>query len=268
MTPPLQSRSNLGAMPNGVASLLVEPTSSVIDARRDEQASARQLAAARAGWSKRLFVAQCVIAAALFVKWLGHHTVVSASIMAVLVFVPLTALQLLTGLFTIKAKRKVTGARSKLAAARQGEVEYNLASLSRGPYRWVRQGGEYLAVFTDAGLLYHFGSASGDRHWMLDANRTVREVQVAVRTTTSQTATSTTEHGRRVGYVATNHVAVLGKGKSTTSTRVETTVTTSHVLEIQVQPEAGAQPIWIALPFGADGRGAEDWKLLVSQLRS
>jgi hypothetical protein len=255
-------------MPNGVASVIIDPTALVLDAKRDEAAAAHEYARAKARWRKLMFGIQAGVALLLFLKWLGHHSPIAAGIMAVLVFLLLTVLQLFAGLFTMPLKGKLKTARSRLAEVRQKEVEHNLSTLKRGRYQWIRRHGDYLAAFTDAGLLYHFGSASGDRHWMLDASRAVKEVRVSTRTHTQVTTTSTTKHGRRLVLAPTDHVAVVGKGRSTTTSTTDTKTTTDHVLEIQVQPEAGASPSWISVSFGADGQGAENWRLLVSQLRN
>lgn len=255
-------------MPNGVASVVIDPTARVLEAKRDEAAAAHEHARATARWRKLLFCIQAGLALTLFLKWLGHHSLVAAGIMAFLVFLLLTVLQLCAGLFTMSLKGKLDATRSRLADARHKEVEHNLSSLKRGRYQWIRRHGDYLAAFTDAGLLYHFGSASGDRHWMLDASRAVKEVRVSTRTHTQVTTTSTTKHGRRLVLAPTDRVAVVGKGRSTTTSTTDTTTTTDHVLEIQVQPEAGANPSWISVSFGSDGQGAENWRLLVNQLRS
>lgn len=255
-------------MPNGVASVIAAPTALVLDAERENAEASNDHARATAYWRKLSFCIQAGVALILFVTWLGHHSIVAAGIMALLVFLLLTLLQLGTGLFTMQSKGRLKAAQSRLADARQKEVEHNLSSLKRGRYQWIRRNGDYLAAFTDAGLLYHFGSASGDRHWMLDASRAVKEVRVSTRTQTRMTTTSTTKHGRRLVVAPTDGFAVVGKGRSTTTSTTDTAVTTDYVLEIQIQTEAGATPSWIVVSFGSDGREAENWRLLVSQLRS
>ena len=254
-------------MPNGAASVVADPSPPVQDAQRAVGAAESAFADGRRRWARILFYMQAAIAILLYLTWVGRHSIVAAAIMAFIVFVLLTGLQLLAGLFTASEKRRLVDARATLATARQQEVEHNLASLQRGPYHWVRRGADYLAVFTDAGFLYYLGAASGDRHWMLDARRAVKEVRVTNRTHTQTTSTSTTKHGRRLVFAATDRVAMVGRGRSTTSTTINTATTTQHILEIQVQSGPGAQPSWIALPFGSDGREAENWRLLVEQLR-
>lgn len=63
----------------------------------------------------------------------------------------------------------------------------------------------------------------------------------------------------------TRNVAVLSKGKSTTTHQTSTTTHTSHVLEIQYQAGAGTAPAWLSVNFGEDGRLAEDWRLMIAQ---
>jgi hypothetical protein len=186
--------------------------------------------------------------------------------MTILPFAALTLLQVFVGAFVRGEKRRRTDAGTSLAAARQREVEHYLEALARGGYRWIRRNGEYLAVPSDAGLLYVFGSTN--EHMLIDATRTLRAVRVATHTHRQQTATTTTTHGRRLVVSTSGGAGMIGKGKSTSETAITETVTTEHVLEIQIQLAPGAQPAWLTMSFGEDGRSAEDWKLLVAQLQS
>ena len=266
MTSPPSPPAGFATIPGGAASLLVDPTATFATARRTEAAAIGEFERAKGRWRKRLFAAQCLITLLLFLKWTGAHSLVAAAMMAGLAFVPLCLLPAMAGLFARDARQRMTAAVKQSAAERQAEVERTLAGMRCGRYQWIRRGGEYLAVFPESGFLYHFGSASGDRHLLLDAARAVQQVRVSTETRVEQTTTGTTTHGRRLVVAATPQVGMIGKGRSTTKTTTATRVTSGHTLEIQFQTAPGAPPGWIALPFGADNREAENWRLLVAQL--
>ena len=114
-------------------------------------------------------------------------------------------------------------------------------------------------------MTYYFGPATRWQHLMLSGRQTVRQVRVNTTTQVSQTSTSTTHHGRRFAVVPTRNIAVLSKGKSTTTHETSTATHTNHVVEVQYQTAAGAPPAWLSVNFGEDGRLAEDWRLMIAQ---
>ena len=264
-TPP-PSEPAFATIPNGASSLLVDPSEDFAAARRRGEAAAAERASRKHVWRKALFLLQCAIVLVLFLRWTAQHSILASAIMALIVFVPLSVLPLLAGAFSHFAGQRAAAAQAQLAAARQAEVERNLAGMHCGSYTWIRRGGEYLAVFPQTGYLYHFGTASGDRHLLLDGRRAVQQVRVSTSTRVEQTTTGSTTHGRRLVVSPSPQLGMLGKGRSKTVTTTETNVMTGHSLEIQFQLASGTQPAWIVLPFGADGHEAENWRLLVSQL--
>ncbi len=145
------------------------------------------------------------------------------------------------------------------------EVKRAVSVMNRCRYQWVGRGSDLVDVFPDAGFVYYFGPSTRWRHMLLAGRQTVRQVRVNVTTQVSQRSTSTTQHGRRFAVAPLPNVAVLSKGKSTTTHRTSTTSHTTHVLEIQYQAEAGTAPAWLSVNFGADGRLAEDWRLMIAQ---
>lgn len=266
MPSPPSSEPVFATIPNGASSLLVEPSEDFAAIRRQSTAALAERADLKHWWRRGLFGLQCAIVLALFVRWTADHSILASAIMALVVFVPLSVLPMLAGAFAHFGGRRKAVAQAQWAAERQAEVERNLAGMHCGAYTWIRRGGEYLAVFPQTGYLYHFGTASGDRHLLLDARRAVQQVRVSTSTRVEQTTTGSTTHGRRLVVAPSPQLGMLGKGRSKTVTTTETNVMTGHSLEIQFQRAPGAQPAWIVVPFGADGREAENWRLLVSQL--
>ena len=145
------------------------------------------------------------------------------------------------------------------------EVKRSLLLMNRGRYQWVGRGNDFVGVFPDTGFVYYFGPATRWRHLLLAGQHTVRQVRVNATTQVSQTSTSTTEHGRRFAVAPARNVAILSKGKSTTTHQTSTVTHTSYLLEIQYQTGPGAQPAWLSVNFGTDGRVAEDWRLMIAQ---
>jgi hypothetical protein len=262
---PQSARTGFNTIPNGIG-LLVEPSDIFVAVRRQNEAAAAEYATLRRQWRKRLFLVQCAIALVLFLRWTAYHAIIGSAVMAFLAFLALGVLPLSAGMFSSEARRRMDEAQKKFAAERQAEVERNLAGVQCGRYRWIRRGSEYLAIFPEAGFLYHFGGASRDRHMIVDAGKAVKQVRVTTDSRVRHKTTGTTTHGRRLVVSPTPHLAVIGKGRSTTETTTETQVTTAHALEIQVQLGPDAQPGWIVLPFADAGHDAENWRLLVDQL--
>lgn len=153
----------------------------------------------------------------------------------------------------------------QLAAAGAAEAKLALSGVNRCRYQWIGRGTDFVDVFPDAGLTYYFGPATRWRHLLLAGRQTIRQVRVNTTTQVSQTSTSTTRHGRRFAVSPSRNVAMLSKGKSTTTHETSTTTHTSHVLEVQYQTAPGASPVWLSVNFGEDGRLAEDWRLMISQ---
>jgi hypothetical protein len=255
-------------LPNNEVCLLVAPSSTLSQARSVQATASQAHVRAKELWGKRIMFAQNTIAGVLFIKWLWPHSLVAAAIMAALTWIALCFLHVFNGLlFTRGEKKRRVDAERKLVDARQNEVKRYLADMKRGRYQWIRRGGDYLAVLPDAGLLYYFGSISKDQHVLLDPHRAVLDVRVATECHISSSTTSTTTQGRRMVLMPNGYVGMIGKGKSTTSTATHTSITTTYALEIQIQLELGEQPFWIVLPFGFDGKDADNWKVLVTQLR-
>ena len=247
--------------------MVVEPSSTLLQLRNEYVAACQAHNQAVGLWHQRITLMQCIVAGALFFKWSWSHSLLGAAFMAVLVLLALTVLHLFAGLLTHGTKKRQAETKKTFESTRKNEVEKYLSSLKKGRYQWIQRDGNYLAILPDAGLLYYFGSVSKDQHVLLDAHRTVLDVQVASKQQVSQSTSSTTTHGRRLVLMPSRHIGMLGKGKSTTETTTHTSVTAAYALEIQIQLTSAQQPFWITFPFGPDGKAAGNWKELVSQLR-
>lgn len=154
---------------------------------------------------------------------------------------------------------------AQLTAIGAEEVKRFVPLMNQGRYQWVRRDYDFVDVFPDTGFIYYFGPTTRWQHLMMAGRQTVRQVRVNATTKISQTSTSTTAHGRRFAVAPTRNVAVLSKGKSTTTQQTSTTTHTSHVLEIQYQAGPRTAPTWLTVDFADDGRLAEDWKLMIAQ---
>ncbi|SNR68325.1 hypothetical protein SAMN05192560_0459 [Methylobacillus rhizosphaerae] len=254
-------------LPDNATHVIVSPSPTLSQVRNRHKEASQAHSQAVALWHKRIFIAQCIIAGALFFKWIWSHSLLGSAFMAILMLIPLSVLHLLVGLFTHNEKKQQTEASTALANTRKDEVEEYLASMGKGRYQWIQRNGEYLAILPDAALLYYFGSLSKDQHVVLDPSRTVLETRVTAEQHVSHNTTSSTVHDRRTVLMASKNIGMVGKGKSTTQTTTHTTITHTYTLEVQVQLAKGQQPFWISLPFGQDDKNAENWKVLINQMR-
>jgi len=258
---------NSTPLANNATHLVVQSSSALAQARSEYMAASQAHKQAVALWHKRIIYAQCLVAGLLFIRWLWGHSLLGAAFMSLLVLCVLTVFHVFVGLLTRADKKRLVAAQSHLAKVRKNEVESYLTGLNQGRYQWIQRGGDYLALLADAGLLYYFGSVSKDQHVLLEPQRTVLQVSVAAEQHVSERTITKTTHGRRPIFMPSQHIGILGKGTSKTETTTQTSVTTTYTLDIQIQLASGQQPVWITLPFGLDGKGADNWKTLVSQLK-
>jgi len=263
------TKSNFGipgtigtGLPTGQSFLLTNAASNFVDAHVRITAAGEAFKAKVAKRETRLITVPGLIALATLLYCVFHGYVVSGVILAGLVGF---------GVFWISAVIPVVfgtptdPTAGQLTAIGIEEVKRAVSVMNRGRYQWVGRGSDFIGVFPDTGFVYYFGPTTRWRHMLLAGRQTVRQVRVTATTQVSQTSTSTTQHGRRFAVAPSPNVAMLSKGKSTTTHQTSTTSHTTHVLEIQYQTEAGTAPAWLSVNFGADGRLAEDWRLLIAQ---
>lgn len=254
-------------LPNNQTHQVFDPSAALGQARDQYRIASQAHTQARGLWHKRIIQLQYAIAGLIFLRWFWSYSLVGAIFIAILTWLVLGLLHLFVGFLVRADKKRYVSAKNVLSSARQYEVETYLKNLNKGRYQWIRRGGDYLGLLPDAGLLYYFGSMSKDKHSVFDPPRTILEVRVTAEQHVNETTTNTTNHNRRVVVMPSKHLGMAGKGKSTTTTTTQKNITTTYTLEIQLQLAKGQQPSWITLPFGFDGKDAENWKVLVSQLR-
>ena len=249
-------------LPTGQPFLLTNAASSFVDAHARIAAGGEAFKAKVAKRETRLITVPGLIALATLLYCVFHGYVVSGVILAGLVgFGAFWILAIIPVVFGTPTDPTV----GQLTAIGIEEVKRAVSVMNRGRYQWVGRGSDFIGVFPDTGFVYYFGPTTRWRHMLLAGRQTVRQVRVTATTQVSQTSTSTTQHGRRFAVAPSPNVAMLSKGKSTTTHQTSTTSHTTHVLEIQYQTEAGTAPAWLSVNFGADGRLAEDWRLLIAQ---
>ncbi|MEK9213217.1 hypothetical protein SM191_18595 [Sphingomonas sp. 2378] len=249
-------------LPDNQLFLLVDPADA-FTAAHARLTSASEAAIAKANQrDKRMVTIPAGVALVVLLYCVLHGYLISGVILAGLVGWGAFWVAIMVGAAIREPARSV----GQLAAAGAEEVKLALSGANRGRYQWIGRGTDFVGVFPDAGLAYYFGPATRWRHLILAGRQTIRQVRVNATTQVSQTSTSTTRHSRRFAVAPTRNVAVLSKGKSTTTHATLTSTHTSHVLEIQYQTAPGTSPAWLSVNFAEDGRLAEDWRLMISQI--
>jgi hypothetical protein len=242
--------------------LLTNAASNFVDAHARITAAGEAFKAKVAKRETRLITVPGLIALATLLYCVIHGYIVSGVILAGMVgfgaFWILAVIPVVVGTPTDPTAGQLT-------AIGVEEVKRSVSLMNRGRYQWVGRGSDFIGVFPDTSFVYYFGPATRWRHMLLAGRQTVRQVRVNATTQASQTSTSTTRHGRRFAVAPSPNIAVLSKGKSTTTHQISTTSHTTHVLEIQYQKETGTAPAWLSVNFGTDGRLAEDWRLMIAQ---
>jgi len=244
------------------AYLLTGAASSFIDAHARIVAAGKVVKARIDKRETRMVAVPGLIALATLLYCVFHGYIVSGVILAAIVGFGALCM---AGLVSVVIGKPTDPTAAQLMAIGVEEVKRSVSLMNRGRYQWVRRDYDFIGVFPDTGFVYYFGPTTRWQHPVMAGRQTVRQVRVNTTTRVSQTSTSTTEHGRRYAVAPTRNVAVLSKGKSTTTHQTSTTTHTSHVLEIQYQAGAGAAPAWLSVDFAADGRLAEDWRLMIAQ---
>jgi len=242
--------------------LLTHAASTFLDAHARIVAAGKVIKARIDKRETRMVAVPGLIALATLLYCVFHGYIVSGVILAAIVGFGALCL---AGMVSAVISKPTDSTPAQLIAIGVEEVQRFAALMNRGRYQWVRRDHNFVGVFPDTGFVYYFGPTTRWQHLLMAGHQTVRQVRVNITTKISQTSTSTTEHGRRYALAPTRNVAVLSKGKSTTTHQTSTTTHTSHVLEIQYQAGAGTAPAWLSVNFGEDGRLAEDWRLMIAQ---
>lgn len=249
-------------VPDNQPYVLTGPANTFIDAHARVTAADEAIKAKVAKRETRMIAVPALIALAVLLYCVFHGYVVSGVILAGLVGCGAFVMAVMVSLVIGKPTDPTAG---RYTAIGIDEVKRSLSLMNRGRYQWVGRGTDFVGVFPDTGFVYYFGPATRWRHLVLAGRQTVRQVRINATTQVSQTSTSTTLHGRRFAVAPSQNIAMLSKGKSTTTHQTSTTTHTSHVLEIQYQTETGTTPAWLSVNFGTDGRLAEDWRLMIAQ---
>ena len=242
--------------------VLSHAASTFLDAHARIVAAGKVIKASTDRRETRMVAVPGLIALATLLYCVFHGYIVSGFILAAIV--GFGALYLASMVSAVIGK-PTDPTPAQLIAIGVEEVKRFVLLMNRGRYQWVRRDYDFVGVFPDTGFVYYFGPTTRWQHLMMAGRQTVRQVRVNATTKTSQTSTSTTEHGRRYAVVPTRNVAVLSKSKSTTTHQTSTTTHTNHVLEIQYQAGQGTAPVWLSVNFGEEGRLAEDWRLMIAQ---
>lgn len=242
--------------------LLIDAAGTFIDAHSRIMAAGKVVKAGMDRRERRLLTVPGLIALATLLYCVFHGYLVSGVILAVIVG---CGAIWIAGLVSAVVGKPTDPTAAQLMAIGAEEVKRFVSLVTRGRYQWVGRDHNFLGVFPDTGFVYYFGPTTRWRHLLMAGRQTVRQVRVDATTKVSQTSTSTTKHGRRYALAPTRNVAMLSKGKSTTTHQTSTTTHTNHVLEIQYQARPGTAPAWLSVDFGEDGRLAEDWRLMIAQ---
>ncbi|NIE76521.1 hypothetical protein F3J45_18960 [Pantoea sp. Ap-967] len=245
----------------------ITPTSDSLRAALERQAQAElALHARRRQVSKAFLAVQTGYCLYLMLKWIWQGHYIGGPIYAVLVWGLLMFLYYPVSLLWYPRQRAFEQACRAADAERMEAGKAFLASQALGPYRWVSRGGRMLGVFPESRALYLLAPDVGDRHLLMDAARVVKQVSVDEQATTSSTSKTTTKHGWRNIYGPSNSfIAVIGGGKSRSTTTTTHKTVRTFTLQVQLQCE-GQAPFWVQLPFADDWQEARNWQLLIEQV--